>query len=91
MVVALGMHGVACLIVFGIALAALRATVPATAAALLFGLASAHAEAVVRISAAYNVVPAAALLFVSAWLVWRFAELGGPGACGCPARSCWHR
>ncbi|HEX5054383.1 MAG TPA: hypothetical protein VFZ65_21575 [Planctomycetota bacterium] len=77
MAVALGMHVVVCLIVFGIALAALRATVPATAAALLFGLASAHAEAVVWISAATNVVPAAALLFVGAWLVWRFAELGG--------------
>ncbi|MEO6594759.1 MAG: hypothetical protein ABIP94_08405 [Planctomycetota bacterium] len=77
MIVGLAMHIGASLLVFSIGLAASRATVSATAAGLLFGLASTHGEAVVWMSGSTSVIPPAVLVFACGGLVWAFAERGG--------------
>ena len=63
---------VACVVaVHRIALRVAGAALPAAAAAVVFALHPAHAEAVVWVSAAFNVLPACLLLTTAGWLLWR--------------------
>ncbi|HEU4417571.1 MAG TPA: hypothetical protein VFT55_01455, partial [Planctomycetota bacterium] len=63
---------VACVVaVYRIALRVAGAVLPAAAAAVVFALHPAHAEAVVWVAAAFNVLPACLLLTTAGWLLWR--------------------
>lgn len=76
MAAALLLHLVCVLVVYRIALAVAGAALPAGAAAAWFALHPAHAEAVIWVSAAFNVVPACLLLTAAGWLVWRHRQHG---------------
>jgi hypothetical protein len=71
MMMALLLH-VACVVaVYRIALRVAGAVLPAAAATVVFALHPSHAEAVVWVSAAFNVLPACLLLTTAGWLLWR--------------------
>jgi len=76
MLTALLLH-VACVVaVYRIALRVAGAILPAAAAAVVFALHPSHAEAVVWVSAAFNVLPACLLLTTAGWLLWRHHSEG---------------
>lgn len=78
MLTALLLH-VACVVaVYQIALRVAGAVLPAAAAAVVFALHPAHAEAVHWVSAAFNVLPACLLLTTAGWLLWRHHTEGRP-------------
>src|SRR5262245_35869689 len=68
---ALLLHVVCVFAVYRIALRVAGAVLPAAAAAVVFALHPSHAEAVVWVSAAFNVLPACLLLTAAGWLLWR--------------------
>lgn len=76
MVAALLLHLACVLLVYRVALAVVGAALPAGAAAAWFALHPAHAEAVLWVCAAFNVIPACLLLTAAGWLVWRHRQGG---------------
>ncbi|HZN41702.1 MAG TPA: hypothetical protein VFD82_23055 [Planctomycetota bacterium] len=71
MLTALLLHAACVVAVYRIALRVAGAVLPAAAAAAVFALHPSHAEAVVWVSAAFNVLPACLLLTTAGWLLWR--------------------